>query len=294
MILITGANGFIGRQFIAELLKVYQANDIILFSSSKHEFLETIVYNNGRYSECLENESFKQVEVIIHMGAFTPKNSRMANDMKNTQLNIDNVYDLISLPFPNLKKIVFLSTLDVYQITGTVDEDTPQKPMSLYGWSKLYGEQIIKFFAQNRNIDYQIFRIGHVYGPGEELYEKIIPITMNRILNKQNVVIYGTGKELRNFVFVEDVVKIISQSITETSTEKVINVVGEKSISIIDLINKIVSVSEEKIDIEYFDTDFKGLDYVFDNTRLIKNFKINYTSLDKGLTAEWEHLKKIN
>lgn len=295
MILITGANGFIGKHLIQELLKNYSMDDIMVLSSSKHNFLKTVTYKEGRYqnSDNDGKENFEKVQIIIHAGAFTPKNSSMADDMKNTQLNIDNVYDLANFSFPRLKKIIFLSTLDVYQITGVVNENTKNNPASLYGWSKLYGEQIIKKIAQKRNLDYQIFRVGHVYGPGEESYEKIIPITMHRILNNQNAMIYGTGNELRNFIFVEDVVKVIVGAINKVATEKVINIVGEQSVSINNLIKSIINISEKKVGVEYIKTDFTGIDYVFDNSILIKNFEITYTSLDKGLRQEWEHLKEI-
>lgn len=295
MILLTGVNGFIGRCLVEKILQVYQSNEIVVLSSTNHSCLRTIIYSEGLYSmnkELEQNEFLDDIEYIIHAGAFTPKSGASAYDLAGTQNNILNSTYLFSLPFKRLKKIIFLSTLDVYKIVGIVDENTLTLPETLYGWSKLYSEEILKNLCKINNIDYQIFRIGHVYGPGEEAYQKIIPLTFQRILENKNVEIYGTGNELRNFIYVEDVVLAIVASLCQNFKNNIINVVGEGSISIKTIISLMLKVSSSKSLVRHTNLDFKGKDYCFDNSLFVENCKPSYTPLEEGLLKEWEYLNK--
>jgi hypothetical protein len=74
------------------------------------------------------------------------------------------------------------TTIDVYEKSDQIiSENNPTNPETLYGFSKLYCEKMIENWANANNKIVQILRLGHVYGPGEGLFKKIIPVTMQKI-----------------------------------------------------------------------------------------------------------------
>lgn len=297
MILLTGVNGFIGKHIVDELLRIYGVDNVVVLSTTKHPLFKTIVYHDGLYANSLiEDDDYilENVKYVLHVGAFTPKGSAVSSSIFDTQNNIINSTFLFTLPFKRLKKVIFLSTLDVYANEAVIDENTLTKPSTLYGWSKLYCEEVLKELSRYKSIDYQIFRVGHVYGPGEEQYKKIIPLTFQRILMNEKVEIYGTGNELRNFVYIKDVVQVVVDSLQVDLDDKVINIVGESSCSINYIMETILEITETKRKIEYSNLDFRGRDYVFDNTVFVKNCKPVYTPIKKGLIEEWGYIKNKN
>lgn len=294
MILLTGVNGFIGKHVLDILLKFYKEEDIIVLSSTKHFFLKTILYSDGLYATSnlhVNTDLLDHVSYIIHAGAFTPKSGREANNIHDAESNIINSSYILNLKCNNLKKIIFLSTLDVYDINGIVSECTDTKPSTLYGWSKLYCEEVLKSYCNTNAVNYQILRVGHVFGPGEDAYQKIIPLSFQRILNNEIIEIYGEGNELRNFVYVEDVAIAIVTALKLDLKDKIINIVGSESISIKSLIEMILKITKSSVDVKHTNLDFKGKDYKFDNTVFVNNYKPHYTSLEDGLMKEWYYLK---
>lgn len=294
MILVTGISGFIGKHLLSALVKKYGYENVVAFSSIYIENCKCILHNNYQFNpDLFIKEGYERIDTIIHLGAYTPKKGSQANDWISCNLNIINTGKLLGLKLPNLKNFIFASTLDIYASENKIiDENSKVEPVSLYGYSKLYCEHMIKSWANENKLSYKILRIGHVYGPGEEKYKKIIPVAFERILKNQSIQIFGEGTEMRTFIYVEDLVLAIIKAISLEKNE-IINLVGGKSLSIKDLINKIISITGVKRKIEYI--PFKGevRNLLFDNSRMKKLLLDEERSLDEGLLAEYNYLKKL-
>ena len=153
-ILITGASGFIGGRLLQAICDAYGKNNVIAFSSQLNAACETIIYSDDDYRiSKTDIVKFEQVELLIHAGAYTPKNGGETNAIFGCNSNIYYTEKLLNLPFSNLKKIVYLSTVDVYQLACLIDESTPTLPKTLYGMSKLYCENIVNIYAKKNKID---------------------------------------------------------------------------------------------------------------------------------------------
>ena len=192
----------------------------------------------------------------------------------------------------SVKKFIFLSTIDVYNNNDVISEDSLEKPVSLYGYSKLYCEKMIKCWGNKNNILIQILRLGHVYGPGEDEYQKIIPVTIKKILTGEVIKIWGDGNELRSFIFISDLISAILKSITLKKNVGIINVVGESVISINELIHKIDKISKKKSVIEMVPKKLPNRDLVFDNSKMKKILLNDFISLEKGLLSEIRYMMK--
>jgi nucleoside-diphosphate-sugar epimerase len=179
MVLLTGASGFIGKHLLAALISKYGKDNVLALTSAPLtdcRYLLHLDYSFGS-GYFADNGYADSITTIIHAGAFTPKNSAQANDWKQSNSNIHNTAVLLEADLPRLEKFIYLSTLDVYGNDEIISENSTVAPASLYGHSKLYGEKMVTAWANDKKVFAQILRVGHVYGPGEEAYQKIIPVT---------------------------------------------------------------------------------------------------------------------
>ena len=151
---------------------------------------------------------------------------------------------------------------------------------------------MLQNWAIQENKVVQILRIGHVYGPGEEAYAKLIPETFRKILLNQDLTIWGSGEELRSFIYIDDIVKSITKSIEYNENLGVINIVGSQPISILNLVEKIKTIANSSVAIEKAEGNFNGKNSVFDNQKLLKFLLDKETKLDDGLLAEYQFMKQ--
>lgn len=289
-VLITGAGGFVGAHLLKRATHVFGCENVIALTSKNIQGYNCIV-NEDQNLSALDNQVFSEIDVLIHAGAFTPKSTAEANCVASCNQNIVYTAQLLSCSFENLKKIIYTSTLDVYGDSACISESTETKPATLYGASKLYCEHMIGAYGVGKGISTQILRLGHIYGPGEEKYKKMLPLTINNILLDRPVEIWGEGSELRSFIYIDDVVSSILSSIELRENVGVINVVGGVSLSIRELVEKIIATSGKSVSVVFREAASKGKDFVFDNRLLMKTLLEKETSLDSGLEVEYLYMK---
>jgi UDP-glucose 4-epimerase len=240
---MTGTSGFIGSRLLQTARAMYGDN-VTAFSSHPSEGNHIVYANRTDFSLApAELALVEDANVLIHAGAFIPKCGTEANQIKSCNSNIAFTEELLALPWRNLKKIIFLSTVDVYNnFDCPISEATLTVPTTLYGMSKLYCERMMSLHAAERGIAIQVLRIGHVYGPGEEQYAKVIPKAIERIIAGGDVELWGEGEELRSFIYISDVVTAILKAVELQEEPGVINVVGGNVISIRDLLEKLIAI----------------------------------------------------
>lgn len=295
-ILITGASGFIGGRLLDAAITLWGKDNITAFSSREIEGCYSVVYNESLPGFGLQDTDIARIEsvdVVIHAGAYTPKSGGEANIFSSCNSNVFFTEKLLGLPFSNLRRILFVSTLDVYASATPISELTPTEPATLYGWSKLYCEQMISLFAREKKIDYTILRVGHVYGPGEEKYAKFLPKTITSILGGAAVELYGDGAELRSFIYIDDVVKALLAAVELAEQVSVINIVGGTAVSIKTVLDELVAISGQPVEI--VQREFSGVrrDFVFDTTLLNKYLLPQETPFLSGLNAEFAYFKSL-
>jgi nucleoside-diphosphate-sugar epimerase len=293
MILVTGVNGFIGKHLLEKLISLYGSENVLALTSKPISNCNYLIHDNYLFDEnFFIINGYNNITTIIHAGAFTPKNQSESNNIKPSNSNIYNTQRLINSNLPKLEKIIFLSTLDVYRITDEVlSEDSVVNPISLYGFSKLYCEKMLENYCQEKKLQIQILRIGHVFGPGEEQYQKIIPNTIKNILNNKNLTIFGDGTDIRSFIYIDDVINAIINSIKIEENLGVVNVVSGNSITIKELVNKIISISGKSIEINYLDTGNGKRNLKFNNSKLKNHLLDRETDIEHGLLSEFNYMK---
>jgi nucleoside-diphosphate-sugar epimerase len=296
MILVTGVSGFIGRHLLAAIVTEYGSDHVVALTSKPISECSYLLHHNYTFSKNYFIKSgYSAIHTLIHVGAFTPKNKSEANDWVKCNGNIFSTNKLFLSHLPALQKIIYLSTLDVYAPHTIITENSALGPASLYGSSKLYCERMIESWASTNDKLCQILRVGHVYGPGEEAYEKIIPMTIKKLLKRESIKIWGSGDDIRSFIYIDDIIKAILKCLQLKKNPGIINLVSSEKISIKALVEKLLEISGlRNIVIEFLPSDSGNRDLIFDNTKM-RQYLLDFEKpLDEGLSLEWRYAKERN
>lgn len=301
-ILVTGATGFIGRNLLAALSERNELNPkVYLLGSRPVEGFNWIDDRrvSGRctfLSEHFKDAGVPEIEVVLHLAASTPKSSEEANGINSAVTNIVNFEHLL-LNLPNQPKLIVLaSSLDVYGPTNKKIAECAQcAPPSLYGQSKLLTEKMLDAWSagkMNAAVDTQVLRIGHVYGPGEQAYRKIIPASILRLISGQRPVVTTSGEELRSFIHISDCCNMILNSITLPTREGPINVGSASPISVLDLVELLCDIHFEEtgsqVKPEVLTQSSVGSNFVLDVSRMTRLLGSEQVKLRDGLRDEYK------
>lgn len=303
VVLVTGATGFIGRHLIRRLDNTPGIRLILLSRRS-------LAYVGKRTTlvraslEDLSPETWRragveQIQVVMHLGAFIPKAHNEAD-------LVDPVYRdnligtralLDSLP-STPDTILFSSTIDVYApvFDGSVlDESSPLGPASLYGSSKLFCEHLVRVYARTKQCRAAVLRYGHIFGPGEEAYGKLIPHTIRQLLRGEAPTVYGDGKAERDFFYVEDAVEATLRAAVSSNPDLgPINIVRGASQPIREIVEKLAHLTGFHGAIQFRCDRPAGPSLRFDNRRMREALGVwNLVSLEDGLKQGVEHAKGL-
>lgn len=229
----------------------------------------------------------------MDVGEFIPKVSSQANDLRATTSNITSTGCLLQSKLPSLKKFIFISSVDVYgNAEGIINEQTQVNPSTLYGWSKLFCEAMVKTYCDSCGINYQILHLGHVYGEGEEKYRKVMPIMIQKAIMNEDIEILGDGLASRAYIYVDDVAKAVLKSLSLMDSN-VINIVGDRSVNLNELAEKIVRLSGSKSRIIHKQSNVDNRYCEFDNS-LLRQVLLSYNAVfEECLFKEIESMKSF-
>lgn len=289
-LLITGSTGFIGKNILEYIRNNFENKfKVVLLSSNSDLNYTTILHNNYTFSEDeFKEKGIENIDIILHIGAFTPKSGGEANDIEKSNSNIVNTKYLLD-NLPNIPStFIFLSTIDVYgKVETKIGENCTTNPLSMYGWSKLYCEKMIENWAIDNKVTIQILRIGHIYGKGEEAYKKVIPVSIQKLKKSDSPDIFGTGEEKRSFLHVADVCSLIMKSIDLEKYEGAINLCSSNSYTIKEIVELLIKISGKTIEINYIETENKGINFEFDTAKMNQLLGYEKVNIKEGLKNEY-------
>lgn len=297
-ILITGATGFLGKNFLEYINdeSLIKKNDILLLSSREIDGYNCVLHKGYTYESEEILKKTDRIDVLVHMGAFSPKTKDDMYDIEANTKNITNTLYLLNNLGYIPKKIVYISTINVYDLNTTepISENSKLLPNDIYGYSKLYCEEIVKSYCKKNNSDFNILRLGVVYGNQNFAYNGLIPTLLKSIINNKNLKTFNGGNEKKSFINVKDCCRAISKSILNDDIKNDIsNVVSNENHSIKEIINMLIEISKKSdIIIDNIETDADLKDSIFDNSHLVKVYGNNKISLYNGLEMAYKNFEK--
>jgi len=287
-ILILGSEGFVGNNLVDGLSKNHEIFCADLVDNSNH--------NNYKKFDVTDSSSVqntvKDVDVVIDLVAHSLVSS-IEGPAKNAEVNILGLLNILEACTKNkIKKIIFTSASSMIgePKTPQVSEDHIATPKTAYGISKLASEHYLRLYHELNNLNYVVFRFFNIYGP----YQKngLIPSLYSRIAQNQHLTVFGKGDQIRDYVFIQDIIPFFEKAVTENIADNTIFNLGTgKGTSILDIINILSETMNIKPEIEFKDprpgeignfvADPKLLSLTFGNTPL--------TTVEEGIkqTVEW-------
>ncbi|MGB5531075.1 MAG: NAD-dependent epimerase/dehydratase family protein [Ignavibacteriaceae bacterium] len=301
-ILVTGGAGFIGSQvadaFIADGHDVSIIDNLSTgneknINSKAHFFKNDIGHPD--IIKIFEREKF---DVVNHHAAQIDVRKSVNDPIFDANVNILGTINLLQCCIKTrVRNFMFASTGGaVYgeQEYFPADENHPTNPVSPYGITKLTIEKYLFFYKNEYGLNYKILRYGNVYGPRQNPLGEagVVSIFINKLLRNENPFINGYGKQTRDYVFVEDVVKANLLNLNNESSDTY-NIGTGIETNVNELFTKLNIISGERAK-EKHGPPAKGeqLRSVITSDKLFNKFNWKPSvKIDKGLKITYDYFK---
>ncbi|MBK8047684.1 MAG: NAD-dependent epimerase/dehydratase family protein [Anaerolineales bacterium] len=294
-ILISGGAGFIGAHLANRLLEQGHYVRVLdnLSSGDPSTLKPGINFTRGDVRDIPKLWSLLQgVEVVYHLAALVSVPASVLYPREYNDVNVGGTVSLLeACRDVGVKRVVLGSSATVYgdQRTQPVTEDMTPNPSVPYAVSKLAAERYLFTIGRIEGFETVALRIFNAYGPGQPLpptHAPVIPQFMHQIIGRGSIVVFGNGKQTRDFVYIKDVVEALGNAATAPDVDQqVINVGSGEEVSIDQLIAQIGETVNAKADVIYNAENSGGIDHlVADLTKAGKLLKYKpRTRLTEGL-----------
>lgn len=257
-ILVTGGAGFIGSHLVDQLLKEDHRVVVLdnLVNGSIHNLTNALkdpkfTFINGSVLDkkmCID--STKDIDVVYHLACLGVRHS-IHSPYENHLVNAEGTLNILEgVKINNVAKFFYISTSEVYGNTTSfpIKESDMTSPLTVYGSSKLAGENYTHSYRECYGVNSYVFRIFNNYGPRAH-YEgdagEIIPRSIVKILYGKSPVIFGDGLITRDFFFVKDTASVLSKMMSAEIKNRTINIGTGEEISMKNLLQRLIELMPE-------------------------------------------------
>lgn len=257
-ILVTGGAGFIGSHIVEHF---QDKAEVAVFDNLRTGFKRNIEKFSAKFIEGsvtdfpLLLEAAKEVDYIFHLAAMISVPESMLNPLECVKINVDGTLNVLKAAAENkVKKVILSSSAAIYgdnPIVPKVETMFPE-PKSPYAVTKLDGEYYLNLYQKEWGIKTVSLRYFNVFGPRQDpksQYAAAIPIFVHNAIKNKDITIFGDGLQTRDFVYVKDVVG--ANALAMEKGEGAYNVACGRKITINDLANKIIRITNSKSRIIY-------------------------------------------
>jgi UDP-glucose 4-epimerase len=301
--LVTGGAGFLGSTLANRLADaghdVHVLDDL---SNGRRDYLNAAVtFSEGDVDNVpLLWSLLQEVDCVYHLAARVSVAQSLLHPRDYNRVNVGGAVSLMeAMRDTGVRRVVFTSSGAVYgqQPEQPVHESDPPRPDSPYAVSKWAAEQYIHTIGQLWGIETVALRIFNAYGPRQSLpvsHAPVIPRFLQQILTGGSLVVFGDGRQTRDFVYVDDVVAaLVTAATAKQINRQVINIGSGVETSINDLVATIEQVTGRRANLLHNKEKPGGvLRLVADISRAqtLLGFR-PFTSLDQGLQRLWREEK---
>jgi len=318
-LLITGGAGFIGSKLLRHIVTSYPKYFIVcadaltyaadysliadLEGYPNYTFVKLDITDKVSVDELFQKYGFTHV---IHLAAESHVDNSIKNPLAFARTNVLGTLNLLEGARTYFKDqaclFYHISTDEVFGslgATGSFDEQTSYAPRSPYSASKASSDHFARAYGETYGLPYILSNCSNNYGPGQHL-EKLIPTVISSILHQRPIPIYGTGANVRDWLYVEDHVSAIDTILHHGKVGETYCIGGDSELSNLQLAYLLVDEVDRQLGntpgiskrLISFVEDRKGHDfrYAIDHSKLTKELGWEpETSLQEGLsmTVSW-------
>lgn len=302
-ITVTGGAGFIGSHLVDRLIEDGHTVQVIdnlytgnkEFVHSKAQFIELDIRDPKLYSVL---EEFRP-DYIFHEAAQTEVSTSMSDPMLDCDINLMGLINLLNAAVKlDVKKFLMPSSAAVYGNLDTLplNEEMIGNPSSFYGLTKLTTEHYLRIYHEAFGLPYICYRYSNVFGPrqGNGGEGGVISIFAKAIVQGSPIIIYGDGKQTRDFIYVDDVVEANILGMQHQVTG-IYNVSTGISSSVNLLVDEFRNISGKDIEVVYDKPrlgDIRDSVLATDKSEKELSFTAKY-NLHDGLIKTYEYFKTV-
>lgn len=288
-VLVTGSSGFLGGHFFDELRKL--GSDVVGVNHNECDLLS--------YEQTVDVS--KGYEVLVNCAALDGNaqfKERFSAEIMDANIKITS--NILNAAVKNkIAEVVHLSSAEVY--TAATDSKSKEgntlllaseQGLNGYVLSKLYGEQLANIYGNQFGVNVYLPRPTNVYGPEDHFEDgkrRAIPNFIHKVAKNEPIEIWGDGKQIRQFVYVKDVVRTVL-TMVEKKHAGVLNISTDEIITIENLVTRIYKSFNKFKDIRFISTSKGGgASRVVDTEKMYKLIDFKTTPLSEGLqkTTAW-------
>ena len=318
-LLVTGGAGFIGSHVLSFLTRTYPDYTIVCADALTY----AANYESIANLEKLSNYTFEKVDItdkasidelfqkygfthVLHLAAESHVDNSIKDPLAFAKTNVLGTLNLLEAARTYFKDqaclFYHISTDEVFgslDKTGIFSEDTAYAPRSPYSASKASSDHFVRAYGETYGLPYIISNCSNNYGPGQHS-EKLIPVVIASVLSGKSIPVYGTGSNVRDWLFIEDHVKAIDTILHQGAIMETYCIGGDTELSNLELVNLLVNEIDRQLgnprrhstSLISFVEDRKGHDfrYAIDHSKLTNDLRWKpTTSLQEGLktTVSW-------
>lgn len=256
-VLVTGGCGFIGSNLVAMLVEA--GAEVRVFDNltvGTRESLERLagrvpmIEADVRDLDAL-TDACRGVEVVFHLAAQPGVIPSILDPQTDYEINATGTFNaLLAAQRAEAGTFVFASSnAAVGEFTPGADETKPPRPLSPYGASKLAGEAYCSAFSGAYGMRTVSLRFANAYGPGSTHKQSVIARWIKRVLDGEHLVIYGDGKQVRDFIHVRDVCRAMLLAAGSELRGDVLHIASGRETTVLELVGLLSEVVGRELDV---------------------------------------------
>jgi len=303
-LLVTGGLGFIGSNFILKILNEKQKNSVVnvdaeLFGSN-HQNLESVKnHENYRFvkgnitNRHLMEDLISECDAVVNFAAESFVDRSIADANPFLVSNIRGTFTILDIIKEQKKRLVQISTDEVFGSleSTTAKENSRFNPSSPYAATKAAAELLVNSYIVTYDCDCVITRCTNNYG-SRQFPEKLIPKTLILASQNKKVPIYGEGKNIRDWIFVDDHCEAVYKVLLKGRSGESYNISANNEIDNLTVVRKILEIMSKSEDLIEFVEDRPGHDFRYSLDSSKVRSQLNWsenTNFDDGLkkTVDW-------
>ena len=303
-LLVTGGLGFIGSNFILKILNEKQKNSVVnvdaeLFGSN-HQNLESVKdHENYRFvkgnitNRHLMEDLISECDAVVNFAAESFVDRSIADANPFLVSNIRGTFTILDIIKEQKKRLVQISTDEVFGSlqSTTAQENSRFNPSSPYAATKAAAELLVNSYIVTYDCDCVITRCTNNYG-SRQFPEKLIPKTLILANQNKKVPIYGKGKNIRDWIFVDDHCEAVYKVLLRGKSGESYNISANNEVDNLTIVKKILGILDKPQDLIKSVEDRPGHDFRYSLDSSKVRSELNWsenTNFDDGLkkTVDW-------
>jgi UDP-glucose 4-epimerase len=271
--LVLGGNGFIGSHLVDQLLA--EEHKVRVFDKYEEHYRKPIPAVDYQYGDFgnrgLLMETLVDIDIVFHLISTTLPKTSNDDPAFDVQSNVvETLFLLEQCITRKVSKVIFVSSGGtVYGKPSMlpIPENSPTDPECSYGITKLAIEKYLYLYWYLHGLDYCILRLANAYGERQRptATQGAIPVFLERALRNDEIVVWGDGSVVRDYIYVTDIASALLRAITYSGEGRIFNIGSGQGHSLNEVIHIIQSVTGQPLQVKYtkgrsFDVPINVLD----------------------------------